>query len=245
MSSAASAKEKRSLSLLPAILLKSECLSPDVRLLTLQIETDPPLEFLAGQSVRVEHDSNGKVMPLIFSIASPPRGNNLLELCVKPGRKGSAADQLCAAGVGSRLRISPPQGEFVLRESAATAVFLAAGTGIAPIRSMIHCLVRKPGQQSLCLIFGARDADSLFFHTEFADLARMHPNFRYIPVLSRPHDGWSGASGYVQHHLGGVLRKDDSEVYLCGPPTMIENTSQLLAELGWPEHLIHYERNSY
>ena len=245
MSSAASATEKHSLSHLPAILFKSESLSPDVRLLTLQVEIDSPLKFLAGQSIRVEQEINGKVVPLVYSIASPPRGDNLLELCVKPGRSGSPADHLCAAGVGSRLKISPPKGDFVLQESAATALFLAAGTGIAPIRSMIHWLIRTSNRQPLCLIFGARNTDSLFFHSEFVDLAMQHANFRYIPVLSRPHHGWSGASGYVQHHFADLSRDDDAHVYLCGPPAMVENANRSLAELGWSQDQVHYERSSW
>lgn len=243
MSSAAPATEKYPLSLLSATLVKSQPLSPEVRLLTLRVG-DSRLEFLAGQSVRVEQKLNGKPVPLAYSIASPPVGDNAIELCVKPGRKGSPADHLCAMPVGSQVRISRPQGGFVLQPPEATTLFLAAGTGIAPVRSMIHWLVRNNDRRPLWLIFGARDMESLFFHSEFLDLAQRHPNFRYVPVLSRPREGWNGACGYVQHHLDGISG-EAARAYLCGPPAMVKSASQSLGELGWPENLIHYERNGY
>ena len=244
MSSAAPATEKYPLCLLSATLLKSQQLSQEARLLTLQVEADPRLDFVAGQAVRVEQEVNGRLVPLAYSIASAPSGNNCIELCVKPGRKGSPAEHLCALPAGSRVRISRPHGGFVLQQPEASTLFLAAGTGIAPIRSMIHSLVRDNDMRPLCLIFGARDAESLFFHAEFLDLAERHPSFRYVPVLSRPRGGWQGACGYVQHHLDGISCTA-TRAYLCGPPAMVKGVSLLLSERGWPENLIHYERNGF
>jgi ferredoxin-NADP reductase len=240
MSSAASATDKHSLSLLFATLVKSEPLSAEARLLTLQVQGVSSLEFLAGQFIRIEQQFNGKLVPLMYSIASPPGSGNYLELCVKPGRKGSPSDHLCALNVGSQIWISHPQGGFVLQQSEAAALFLAAGTGIAPIRSMIHWLARNNDKRPVYLIFGARNMESLLFHAEFAALAEQHPNFRYVPVLSRPHQGWNGASGYVQHHLD-CISCGTARAYLCGPPEMVKSVSRSLNERGWPENLIHYD----
>ena len=244
MSSTASATEKPLLSLLSATLVDSVPLSREVWLLTVRVESGPPLEFLPGQCVRIEQELDGKVVPLVYSIASPPRADNCLELCVKPGRKGSPADHLCSTRVGAQLRISRPQGGFVVQREGTASLFLAAGTGIAPIRSMIHSLVGA-GRHELCLIFGARSMESLFFHSEFLDLASQHSNFRYLPVLSRPHGAWTGASGHVQHHLGAIGPTLDARAYLCGPLAMVETASRILVEQGWPEEMIHYERNGY
>jgi phenol hydroxylase P5 protein len=208
------------------------------------VEDPAPLNFLAGQCVQIEQELNGKTVSLAYSIASPPGGGNSLELCIKPGRKGSPADHLCALRVGSQVRISPPQGDFILQPSEATTIFLAAGTGIAPIRSMIHWLAEKDHKHPLYLVHGARDEESLFFHNEFIHIAGQRQNFRYIPVLSRPNEHWRGARGYVQHHLHDICRKA-TQAYLCGPPAMVQNASQALGELGWPEHLIHRDHNGY
>ena len=219
-------------------------LSSEARLLTLRVESGSPLAFLPGQSIRIEQELDGKAVALVYSIASPPGTDNCFELCVKPGRKGSPADRLCSTRVGAELRISRPQGDFVVQQRCPASLFLAAGTGIAPIRSMIHSLAGT-GRHDLCLIFGARSMESLFFHSEFVDLASRNSDFRYVPVLSRPHQAWTGASGYVQHHLDSLSRTPDAQAYLCGPPAMVETTSRILLEQGWPEEMIHYERNGY
>jgi ferredoxin-NADP reductase len=241
MSSAAPVPEKYTPCSLSATLKKSQPLTAEVRLLTLEIEGDSQLEYRAGQSIRVEQESNGKLVPLAYSIASPPGSGNRIELCIKSGRKGSPADRLCALPVGTLLRFSLPESGFTLQPAETASLFLAAGTGIAPIRSMVHSLLREDAGQTVTLIFGAKNAGSLFFHTEFLDLAERYANFRYIPVLSRPQQGWDGARGYVQNHLDGIAPQA-SRAYLCGPPAMIENASRSLAERGWPEHRIHFER---
>jgi len=64
-------------------------------------------------------------------------------------------------------------------------------------------------------------------------------------VLSRAHQAWTGASGYVQHHLDSVSRAHYARAYLCGPLAMVETASRKLLEQGWPEEMIHYERNGY
>jgi phenol hydroxylase P5 protein len=237
--SSAAVPEKCSLS---ATLVKSQPLTAEVRLLTLEIASASRLEYRAGQSIRVEQELNGKLVPLAYSIASPPGSGNRIELCIKPGRKDSPADRLCALPVGTQIRVSMPEGRFTLQPTETASLFLAAGTGIAPIRSMIHWLLRESAGQPVTLIFGAKDADSLFFHAEFLDLAGQHANFRYVPVLSRPQEGWGGACGYVQNHLNGISFQA-SRAYLCGPPAMVESASRSLAELGWPEHRIHFERH--
>lgn len=244
MSSTASATEKPPLSLLSATLVNSVALSAEVRLLTLRVEGAFPLVFLPGQCLRIAQELDGKVVALAYSIASPPRADNCFELCVKPGRKGSPADRLCSTRVGAELRISHPQGGFVVQRDGAASLFLAAGTGIAPIRSMIHSLAGT-GHHHLCLIFGARSMESLFFHDEFLALARQNSDFRYVPVLSRPHGAWTGASGYVQDHLDAVSRTLDARAYLCGPLAMVETASRTLVEHGWPEEMIHFERNGH
>lgn len=243
MSSAARATEKQSVSLLPAMIEQSEQLSSDARLITLRVESNGPFHFVPGQAVQVYQQFNQHLVPLFYSIASAPREDSRLQLCVKPGRAGSPADHLCAARVGSRLRISRPQGGFTLSKPGANTLFLAAGTGIAPIRAMIHWLVGNDLGARIRLVFGARDVASLLFHAEFGDLARQHSKFQYAPVLSRPHDAWRGASGHVQHHLNGMPPEENTRAYVCGPPAMVESVRRRLGEYGWPQDLIHYDRH--
>ena len=125
MSTAAPATKKRSLPLFAATLTKSVPLASEARLLTFQAESESRLEFLAGQFIRIEVKLNGSVVPLVYSIASPPGEGNRFELCLKVGKKGSPADCLCALGEGTEIRFSQPQGVFVLHQPAENHVFLA------------------------------------------------------------------------------------------------------------------------
>jgi ferredoxin-NADP reductase len=242
MSSAASVSHQQPLSLLSARLIVSAPMSPAVRLLTFEVPDKARLEFLPGQSIRIELPVDGKNVTLAYSIASSPGPRNRFELCVKAGRKGSPPERLFDLREGEQIRFYPPQGDFVLRQIKEDTVFLAAGTGIAPIRSMIHSLMPENGQHSVQLLFGTRDAESLFFHSEFLALAHQHQRFQYLPVVSRPDESWKGARGHVQHHLAGVL-PPSGRAYLCGPPAMVRSASAALSQLGWPEQLIHYDRD--
>jgi CDP-4-dehydro-6-deoxyglucose reductase len=260
--SAAPAKEELCASLLPtalinATLIKSVPLSASAHHLTFQVESEELLEFLPGQSISIEVPIHGKSTPTPYSIASAPRSDNCFELCLRRGTQGSPAARLCELEEGMQVRSTRPKGVFVLQQPAGDTVFLAAGTGIAPIRSMLHWLLKKEDRHSdsrrldsrrpeskTCLIFGARESESLFFHHEFLQLAQQHSNFHYLPTLSRPEPHWRGANGYVQDHLHRLpARPESAHAYLCGPAAMISNVREVLEQHGWPDKQVHYERH--
>lgn len=217
-------------------------MSSVVRLLTFEVPDRERLEFLPGQSIRIELPVDEKIIILAYSIASSPGPNNRFELCVKTGRKGSPTERLFELRAGEPIRFLPPQGDFVLQSTTEDTIFLAAGTGIAPIRSMIHSLMRANGRHRIRLLHGAREAESLFFHSEFLGLAREHPHFQYLPILSRPDENWNDARGHVQHHLSGVAH-GPGRAYLCGPPAMVKSAEAALSQMGWPEQRIHFDRD--
>ncbi|HEV3037593.1 MAG TPA: FAD-binding oxidoreductase [Candidatus Angelobacter sp.] len=243
----APAKEEISEQLLNATLIKSVPLSSSAHHLTFRVESEEPLEFLPGQSICLEVAAQGDSTPSPYSIASAPCGDNSFELCLRRGAKGSAAARLCDLHEGTQVRSTRPKGVFVLQQPAGDTVFLAAGTGIAPIRSMIHWLLRNTERRSearVGLIFGARDRESLFFHHEFLELTGKHTNFHYLPTLSRPSANWHGACGYVQDHLHRLQpNPENAHAYLCGPAAMITSARQALNEQGWPEKRVHHEKH--
>ena len=245
-----------------ATLIKSVPLSSSAHHLTFRVESKEMLEFLPGQSISIELPLQEGLTPSPYSIASAPREDNCFELCLRQGAKDSPAARLCELHEGVQVRSTRPKGLFVLQHPAGDSVFLAAGTGIAPIRSMLHWLFKKndthpdsrrrdsghpnsrhPNSKT-CLIFGARESQSLFFHYEFLQLARQHSNFHYLPTLSRPEPDWNGACGYVQDHLNSLpLKPDGAHAYLCGPAAMIKTVREALDQQGWPDRSVHYERD--
>src|SRR5436305_4059332 len=243
--SVAATAQEHSRSRLNATLIKSVALSAGAHHLTFRVNSKETLKFLPGQSICLVVPIAGRFMPSPYSIASAPREDNCFEICIRRGSEGSAAARLCELNEGMQVRSYRPKGGFVLKEPSADTVFLAAGTGIAPIRSMLHWMLKtKNGSGSrTCLIFGARERESLFFHEEFLHMARQNSNFHYLPTLSRSQPNWSGARGYVQDHLHLLpLKPETTHAYLCGPAAMINSVCKMLAEQGWPEDLVHYER---
>lgn len=136
------------------------------------------------------------------------------------------------------LRIEGPKGSFFLREMKRHVVFLATGTGIAPIKAMLDRLDRRGGEMedvTCSLYWGNRHPEEFFWEPEYTNIL-----VNYVPVLSRPNASWSGRIGYVQDSLlEDVSDLAECRVYACGSPEMIRSASHLLAERGLPEGCFH------
>jgi len=95
-----------------------------------------------------------------------------------------------------------------LQQPAENHVFLAAGTGIAPIRSMVHWLMNEPDHHrkfaGLAALWRKGSGISVLSRGVFT-ISATASNVHYTPILSRPQKEWNGASGYVQHHLHSIL----------------------------------------
>src|SRR5258708_1996637 len=141
------AAKRRPAPSLDATLVTSVPLSSNAQHLIFQVNGgvtgEARLDFLPGQSIRIEIPLNGRPTPFAYSIASPPSEDNRFELCLKGVSKGSPADSLRELKEGTQVRVTHPQGNFVLQHPVGDTIFLAAGTGIAPIRSMVHWLMRS------------------------------------------------------------------------------------------------------
>lgn len=190
------------------------------------ITLDEPLRFQAGQYINLEID--GGRLTRAFSLANPPSRAREVELNVRlvPGGEGTTWIHTQLAE-GDRIRLSGPYGRFFVRKSApGDLIFMAGGSGLSSPRSMILDLLEEGDRRNITLIYGQRRRDELYYHEEFVELARRHPNFRYVPALSdEPADSaWDGFRGFVHEAAREVFGGDfrGHKAYLCGPPKMIE-----------------------
>ncbi len=96
--------------------------------------------------------------------------------------------------VGDAVTINGPYGDFYLRESEREIVFVAGGSGMAPIKSMLLDMAEKGSTRKATYFFGARAVRDLFLVDEMRALERRLPNFRFVPALSSPlpEDKWDG-----------------------------------------------------
>jgi alkene monooxygenase reductase len=222
-------------------------LTRDIRGLQLRLLEPPEMRFTAGQYVEVEVPGSGGREHRCYSVASPAAAPGRIDLIVTripDGRFSAALDG--GLRTGDRLRVRGPMGQFTLRLSHRPMVMVAVGSGLAPIRSMIHHLVARDNQRQVTFFYGARTDRDLFLRDELTELARAHPWFRFVPVLSRPEHNaaaWAGATGRVTDVLArqaGTLR--GHEAYLCGPAPMIDATIEVLLTLGCKRRHIFFDR---
>ena len=152
---------------------------------------------------------------------------------------------LCDMKEGDEIACQGPFGDFILRPPMRDTIFIATGTGIAPFRSMLHWLStdqsRHQGKQ-LYLIFGNRTERDIYYHDEFLGLAAEHPNFHYLPTLSR-----GGPDGKVSRLRAGTCpgnrpSRTDMHAYICGLDKMVKANRELLKSLGWDRKSILYEK---
>ncbi len=207
------------------VVSKIETYSPRIKVIFIAIEEDG-IEFQAGQYVNIKiPELNGAHRP--FSIASPPSEQNPVELnvCLIPGGKGTQwlHNKL---KVGDELSFSGPYGRFHAHPSQpGPMLFLAGGSGLSCMKSIILDLFEKGETRPITLIYGARNQEELYYRELFAQLAKEHGNFTYMPVLSEePEDSsWSGSRGLVSAVANEQFNEKftGNKAYMCGPPPMI------------------------
>ena len=171
-----------------------------------------------------------------YSLANADTANKILELHIRAVESGVMSDYwFKQAKANDLLRFNGPLGTFFLRNvSKLNLIFLATGTGIAPVKAMLESLVGiAPAQapKSVTVFWGGRTTVDLYF-----DPKAIPAGHRFVPVLSRFNESWTGAKGHVQNALLS-LHPDLSStvVYACGSDRMINSALASLLAAGLPE----------
>lgn len=204
-------------------------------------------DFIAGQfvSMTLRHDSTEHTRA--YSIASGPRPDGRFDLCLNRVPGGLFSNYLCDLQPGAVLDFTGPHGFFVARRPIERdLVFIATGTGIAPIRGMLEDLFSSgpAPDREMWLLFGVRHAETILYRDEFERLAAQHPRFHFVPTLSRAEQDWPGERGHVQQLLRARFAgRRDIDVYVCGLKAMVDDVRKILKEeFGLDRRQIHYEK---
>ncbi len=228
-----------------ARLLRSVELSSVTKHLEFEVEDLPRFDFIAGQFLSMKAWRDGQEITRAYSIASAPRGNQF-DVCLNRVPEGFFSNYLCDLAPGSEVPFHGPHGFFTLRQPPTDSIFIATGTGIAPMRGMLQWLFADDSHHGGChyhLVFGVRYRADLYYHDEFTELGRRFLNFHYLPTLSRDNPEWTGARGYVQHHVRPLAAgRSDMFAYICGLEDMVNANRAQLKELGWDRKHIVYEK---
>jgi len=181
-----------------------------------------------------------------YSVASPPSVKNRVELEIRLVPNGICTTYVFQhLKVGDAVTINGPYGEFYLRDSDREILFVAGGSGMAPIKSLLTDMADKGINRNATYFFGARAVRDLFLVEEMRELEKKLPGFRFVPALSDPlpEDNWSGEKGLITQVLDrNYSSLDHHEAYLCGSPGMIDASIKVLRSKGLPEELIFYDK---
>jgi NAD(P)H-flavin reductase len=148
-----------------------------------------------------------------------------------PGGPGST--YLFGLQEGSPTTFKGPVGSFTLRENLRDVLFVATGTGIAPIRSMLWSLARRDSPRRVTLFWGLRSERDLYYLDELDRLRRQLPHLSATVTLSQPAGNWTGSVGRVTALVTDtVTTVSNLEVYLCGNGRMIRDVRTIVREKG-------------
>jgi CDP-4-dehydro-6-deoxyglucose reductase len=231
--------------MMPCRVQRIEPLAPEVARLWLKLPEGDRLQFLAGQYLEfVLPDGRARA----FSIANPPHDDALLELHVRHvpggGFTGFVFAQLKEKAI---LRIRAPLGSFVLREdSARPIIFVAGGTGFAPIKAMIEHARHAGLGRPMRLYWGARSRRDLYLPGLPLAWEAGESGFRYVPVLSEPDADWAGRTGLV--HAAVVADHPslaEFDVYVAGPPPMIDAAREAFGQAALPADRFYSDAFEY
>ena len=223
---------------LPCRVQKMARPADDVMVLHLKLPANEKLVFLAGQFVEFLLKDGGRRS---FSIANPPHDAELIELHVRHVAGGQFTDHVFnKMKERDILRCEGPMGTFFLREeSDKPVVFVASGTGFAPIKAVIEYMFHKDIERPMTLYWGGRRPKDLYMNELAAAWAAEHAGFKYVPVISDalPEDNWSGRTGFV--HRAAMQDFPDlsgHQVYACGVPIMVDSAKRdFIAHCRLPE----------
>ncbi len=226
---------------LPCRIAELENLAPDVLRVKLRLPPTSAFSFIPGQYIDVI-GLNGTRRS--YSLANASFANKMLELHIRAVDGGAMSDYwFNHAKLNDLLRLTGPLGPFFLRECKNTDIFfLATGTGIAPVKAMLESLMHVPEDlqpQSITVLWGGRKTEELYI-----DVAAIPGKHYYIPVISRPHQNWTGAEGYVQDVLLSTAPDlSKAAVYACGSDAMIHAAKKLLSNAGLP--MAHFYSDAF
>lgn len=210
--------------IVPAKVNSIEKLTEEVIRVIFRLPPKANFKFNAGQYVNLIKGDLSRS----YSVGNSSNKSNQLEFFIKKYKSGLMSKYWFEdAKTNDLLRIEGPLGSFFLRESKKkNIIFLATGTGVAPIKAILDDLennkFKSIKEKKVWVFVGARYEKDLFWHPKEKN------NIVYIPTLSRANDNWTGEKGYVQHI---VLKQNidlkDAQVYACGSNEMIESARKV------------------
>jgi CDP-4-dehydro-6-deoxyglucose reductase len=228
--------------LLPARVIEKTLLASNVMRLTLRLPKAQRLQFLAGQYVDILLPGG---IRRAFSIASPPQREDELELHIRHVEGGDFTgwvfDELKEKDI---LRLEGPLGTFFIRhdQPGKPIIMMGGGTGFAPLKSMVEDLLSHNDKRNIHLFWGARSQEELYQEDLARSWVEQYPHIQYSSALSDDADTVAAFSGFVHEAvLDEYPDLSPYDVYMSGPPAMIDAGKQAFLNNGLTERRLFYD----
>lgn len=220
--------------------VKVEMVSDSTIILTLRADDPQALAFLPGQYVNLNVPGTGQQRS--YSFSTKP-GADEASFLVRNIPGGLMSGWLASAPEpGTSMTFVGPQGSFFLRTLDRPTILLAGGTGLAPILSMLEVIADSGTDQPVHLIYGVTKDDDLVELDRIEALAARIPSLSWSTCVADPASSHP-LKGYVTEHLTDAhLNAGDCDVYLCGPPPMVEAVRVFLKNTGVEPRHFRYEK---
>ncbi len=210
-------------------------------------KSDSGIKFLAGQFVSVTipdlNAADGKGNERHFSIANSPHESNIEIILRKSGSDFSNA--ILNLPIGSQLLFDEPRGEIHSKkvyENSLIPVFIAGGTGITPVRSILRDFDEREIDKELILFYANRSVDTSVFLNEFENLRIVKNKFTFIPILENTSDTKTEKGFFSQEIFKKYVSEIDKHIFfVTGPPMMLSEAIKVLVNSGVPDEKIFIE----
>jgi len=223
-------------------------LTYDIKRLRFRLKDPERIEFVPGQYIQLftpRYHGNEEVYRA-YSIASDPADKTAIDLIVRLVPNG-----ICTTWcfeylkVGDEVKFNGPYGEFHLSDTDAEILFIAGGSGMAPIECLLHHMRNLASTRRATYFFGGNNPRDMFMAAEMRQFEAELADFTYRPAVSRPQpgDGWDGEVGLVTEVLDRhVAGPSAAEAYLCGSPGMIDAAIKVLESKGITAERTFYDK---
>ncbi|OHD61965.1 MAG: oxidoreductase [Spirochaetes bacterium GWF1_41_5] len=221
-------------------------LTYDIKEIKISLPEEEQINFKAGQFMQIEtpvYELTAQPVYRAYSIASSPGQKNSVEFEIRLVPGGICTTYIHKhLKIGDTVTLNGPYGDFFVRPGQKKIIFIAGGSGMAPIKSMLADMVLQKNTRQAVYFFGARTQKDLFLTDEI----RTYENrlaFRFIPALSSPEPGWKGESGLITEVVDRYIQNGpEYEAYLCGSPGMINACVSVLVKKGVSEKEIYFDK---
>lgn len=233
---------------MPARVIEKTLLAPEVMRIRIKLPSAQRLQFLAGQYLEILLEDGKR---RAFSIASPPQAEDEIELHVRHvdggGFTGWVFEQMKVRDI---LRLEAPLGTFFIRNDQLDRpmIFMGGGTGFAPLKSMLEDLLAHQDKRPVHLFWGAQNRADLYLHEQALDWAAANAHLQYSTALLNAKDAQATGSYHGNVHEAVLQQYPDlsgHDIYMSGPPAMIEAARTTFEGYGLPADQLFYDSFEY